>query len=444
MKVTIYTFGCKQNYAESSALARQFEQLGCSVVTAGEESDIVIINTCSVTETADRECRRIVRSIHSRFPKAKIIVTGCYAQLKPVEVSAIDGVTLVVGNPQKHALLNLLKEQSTEATNVIVTDDLRTADLEFVPAVFSEHDTHTRAFLKLQDGCDYSCSFCTIPHARGRSRSMAFEEVHAHVRHLVESGYREIVLTGINLGEYRAQTGERLIDVLRLLVSLRLQCRYRLSSIEPNRLHPEIIEFIAAHSELCPHFHIPLQSGSPEILRAMRRRYNRELYAERVLLIKSLMPHACIGVDVMTGFPGESQRHFEETYQFIESLPVSYLHVFTYSERSRTDAAHRHDQVPYRIRKERTAILRQLGQQKKQQFYAENIGYTRKVLIETFDEGIGGFVGYTENYIRVAVPQATPGTIVTASIARCDANLAWADVLDGCQILPKYVGLSIV
>lgn len=445
MKVAVYTFGCKQNYAESSALERQLELKGYTVVPYGEPADVVIINTCTVTETADRECRRFVRHTLQQMPNAAVVVTGCYAQLQPEEVAAIEGVRLVAGTVEKHRIPEML-EQALAAEQPIIwrTDDLRSQQLEFVPAVFSEHDERTRAFLKLQDGCDYSCSFCTIPHARGKSRSMRFEEIPAHVQRLVEAGYREIVLTGINLGEYRAPTGERLIDVLRLLVSLDLDCRFRLSSVEPNRMHPDIIRFIAEHPQLCPHFHMPLQSGSPEILRAMRRRYRRELYAERVLLIKELMPHACIGADVLTGFPGETDQHFEETYRFIESLPVSYLHVFTYSERELSEAARRSDHVPYRIRKERTHVLRVLGEHKREEFYRSNLGAQRQVLVESFDAELGAFVGYTENYCRVALDAAELGALVDVVPDRYERGHLWAMGKAETAKLPRYVALPLV
>lgn len=444
MRASIFTFGCKQNYAESSAIARQLEQAGYQIVPFDEEADLVVINTCTVTEAADRECRTVVRRALRRSPEATIVVTGCYAQLQPEEIVQIEGVGLVLGNAEKLQLDFLVGgAQRTESPMVIRTEDLRSAEVPFAAAVFSEHDSHTRAFLKLQDGCDYSCSFCTIPHARGKSRSMPLEDIPTHVRRLVDAGYREIVLTGINLGEYRGSKGERLIDVLELLDSLELECRYRLSSVEPNRLHPAMIAFIAQHSSICPHFHLPLQSGSPEILRQMRRRYNRERYAECVHAIKEQMPHACIGADVLTGFPGESDRHFEETYRFIESLPISYLHVFTYSERELTDAARRRDQVPLRVRKERTAALRRLGQKKREIFSAENIGTRRKVLVEQFDSTRGGFVGYSENYCRVVVPEAQPGALVAVQILRSDGELLCGTVLS-TSVQSRYVGLPVL
>lgn len=445
MKAAIYTFGCKQNYAESSALARQLEQLGYAIVPFGDDADVVVVNTCTVTETADRECHKIVRRALRRSPHAAIVVTGCYAQLHPEAIARMDGVRLVVGNAEKHALGELLERALTTDRPIIeCTDDLRARDVAFVPAAFSEHDSRTRAFLKLQDGCDYSCSFCTIPHARGKSRSMPFDEISHHVERLAKAGYREIVLTGINLGEYRSPTGERLLDVLELLVSLDLGCRFRLSSVEPNRMHPDIVEFIAEHPQVCPHFHMPLQSGSPEILRRMRRRYKRELYAERVHRIKELMPHACIGADVLTGFPGETDRHFEETYAFIASLPISYLHVFTYSERERTDAAHYHDRVPLRVRKERTVRLRQLGENKRRDFYQSNVGARLTVLVESYDVAAGGWVGYSENYCRVVVPDATEGEAVEVAIERFDGALLRAAAHSTRPSQPHYIALPVV
>jgi len=445
MKAAIYTFGCKQNYVESSSIADQLKRYGYELVPFGEAADVVVVNTCTVTETADRECRKIVHRALHRSPDAVVVVTGCYAQLQPQEITAIDGVRLVVGNAEKHHLPRLIERALGSTEPLIVhTPDLRSADLEFVPAAFSEHDSRTRAFLKLQDGCDYSCSFCTIPHARGKSRSMPFEDIPSHVQRLVKAGYREIVLTGINLGEYRSPTGERLLDVLRLLAGMKVACRFRMSSVEPNRMHPDIVAVVSEHPSICPHFHLPLQSGSPEVLRAMRRRYNRELYAERVHMIKERIPHACIGADVLTGFPGETDEHFEETYRFIESLPLSYLHVFTYSERELTDAAQRTDRVPYRVRKERTARLRALSDAKREAFYHANVGTERTVLVECYDATIGAWTGYTENYCRVALPAATDGELMNVAITRCESMLLWAEAPDSNEQLSRYVALPVV
>lgn len=445
MKVSIYTFGCKQNYAESSSIAQSLEEQGYTIVPFGEPADIVIVNTCTVTETADRECRKIIHRARRSSPNAAVIVTGCYAQLQPDEVAAIEGVSLVVGNAEKHHLSHLVADAvNVQRPLIIRTEDLRTAELAFTPAMFADHDSHTRAFLKLQDGCDYACSFCTIPHARGKSRSMPFNDIPQHVRRLVEAGYREIVLTGINLGEYRAPTGERLLDVLRLLISLPYECRYRLSSIEPNRLHPDMIAFVAEHPSICPHFHLPLQSGSPEILRAMRRRYKREQYAERVHLIKELLPHACIGADVLTGFPGETERHFQETVEFIAELPLSYLHVFTYSEREMTPAAHRVDRLPYRIRKERTAYLRKLSAEKRHTFYQQNVGALRRVLVEGYDCQAGGWVGYTENYCRTSLPAAKSGELLEVRITGFDGDYLRADYAASDASQASYVALPVI
>ena len=443
MKASIVTFGCKQNYAESSALARQLERAGYRIVPCDEDAELVVINTCTVTETADKECRTAIRRVRRRSPRATVVVTGCYAQLEPEEIARIEGVHLVVGTAEKFDIASYLsKAQESDRTIIIRTEDLRSKELPFSPAIFSEHDTRTRAFLKLQDGCDYSCSFCTIPHARGRSRSMPFDEVPLHVRRLVDTGYREIVLTGINLGEYRAPTGERLLDVLRLLDRLGLDCRYRLSSVEPNRLDYDIIKFVAEHPCICPHFHLPLQSGSATILRLMRRRYRRERYAESVEAIKELMPHACIGADVLTGFPGETEEHFDESYQFIESLPLSYLHVFTYSERELTDAGRLHNQVPLRIRKRRTTELRELGRRKRERFAVENVGSLRRVLLESYDESLGGFVGYTENYCRVVMPEGMAGAMVDVTIERCKGELLWGR-LSSSFAPTQYIDLPV-
>lgn len=420
------------------------EEQGYTIVPFGEPADVVIINTCSVTETADHECRKIIHRARRTAPTAAVVVTGCYAQLQPEEVAAIDGVSLVVGNAEKHQLADLIADALNAPQPLIIrTEDLRMVELAFTPAMFSEQDSHTRAFLKLQDGCDYACTFCTIPYARGKSRSMPFSDIPYHVRRLVDAGYREIVLTGINFGEYCAPTGERLLDVLRLLVSLPYECRYRLSSIEPNRLHPDIIALVAKEPSICPHFHLPLQSGSPDILRAMRRRYKREHYAECVHRIKELLPHACIGADVLTGFPGETDKHFQETVEFITSLPLSYLHVFTYSERELTLAARRTDHVPYRIRKERTAHLRKLGAEKRHVFYQQNVGRVRKVLVEGYDYQAGGWVGYTENYCRTVLPAAS-GELVKVRIAGFDGNFLQAEFPSSEDSRASYISLPVL
>jgi len=408
-RVAFYTLGCKLNYAETSHLRQQFEKAGYAVVPFGEPADIVIINTCTVTESADAECRKLIRRAVRLAPGAFVAVTGCYAQLHPEEIARLDGVCAVFGNQEKGQLVELIEQlRGLKGGPHVMVSPFHTPC--FHPARSADDDSRTRAFLKIQDGCSYRCSFCTIPKARGPSRSMPFEQLPQHIRELAAAGYREVVLTGINLGDYRAPTGERLLDVLRLLEQLQPPFRIRLSSIEPNLLTPEIIDLVARSELFCPHFHIPLQSGSPDILRRMRRRYTVEHYRRLIFSIKERIPHCAIGVDVLTGFPGETEEHFAQTYHLLEELPVSYLHVFTYSEREGTPAATMPNPVPYRVRKARTHRLRSLSEQKRYCFYQSELGSVRKVLPELHDPTTGCWEGWTENYIRVrfAAPASLP------------------------------------
>lgn len=398
MKISFYTLGCKQNYAETSHIREQFEKNGSTVVEFGEPCDAVLINTCTVTENADVECRKIIRRAMKHSPNAWVGVTGCYAQLQPEEIASVDGVDAVFGAKEKFNIQKLVTQFEKADTPKIFVDD--TEDLDFVEASFSENDSRTRSFLKMQDGCDYNCSFCTIPMARGASRSMNFSEIEKHIRRLEQAGYHEVILTGINLGEYNAPTGERFIDVLKFIDGLKPNVRVRLSSVEPNKISQEIIELIAESETFCKHFHLPLQSGSAEVLRMMRRRYKADYYADLVGRIKSLIPHAGIGADVITGFPGETDELFEETYSFIHALPVSYLHVFTYSERDNTPAIGYPGKVPVHHRKERTTRIRSLSVKKKFEFYQQNIGSERIVIPEMYNSTTGRWNGYTENYIR--------------------------------------------
>ncbi|GBD06574.1 Threonylcarbamoyladenosine tRNA methylthiotransferase MtaB [bacterium HR21] len=407
-RVAFYTLGCKLNYAETSYLRQQFEKAGYTVVPFGERADVVLINTCTVTESADAECRKIIRRALRSAPGAFIGVTGCYAQLNAEEIARIGGVSAIFGNQEKGFLVELVERlrQMGGGPHVMVSPFHSPC---FTPARSADDDSRTRAFLKIQDGCSYRCSFCTIPKARGPSRSMPFEQLEEHIRALEEAGYREVVLTGVNLGEYRAPTGERLIDVLRFLERRRPSFRVRLSSLEPNLVTPELIELVA-HSELiCPHFHIPLQSGSPEILRRMRRRYTVDRYRRVVDLILERIPHCAIGVDVLTGFPGETEEHFAATYRFLEELPIAYIHAFTYSEREGTPAATMSGRVPIPVRRARTHRLRQLSDRKRREFYRRNLGTLRTVIPEVYDAATGTWEGWTENYIRVRF--ASPPTL---------------------------------
>ena len=402
-RVSFYTLGCKLNYAETSTLERDFEAHHFSVVPFGEPSDVTVVNTCSVTSEADRKCRNVIRRALRANPDSFIVVTGCYAQLQPEEIAAIDGVDAVLGAGEKFRLFDLIGEFSKkEETQVAVSciDDVREYG-----AAFSSSD-RTRAFLKVQDGCDYSCAFCTIPLARGASRSQPLRDTVAQAREIAGRGYREIVLSGVNIGLYGEDHGTSLIELLRALDRVEGIERYRISSIEPNLLTDEIIDFVAASDRFQPHFHIPLQSGDDVVLGKMRRRYRREVYMDRVTRIKQLMPHACIGVDVIVGFPAETGERFENTHAFIRDLPVSYLHVFTYSERPDTTAVERLDvmggeRVPKSERSRRNRRLRMLSRQKEQTFYREHLGTSRPVLWENASSGDGLMAGYTDNYIRV-------------------------------------------
>ena len=371
-----------------------------------EVADVYVINTCSVTENADKECRQLVRRIQRKAPEALVVITGCYAQLKPTEIAAIPGVNLVLGAAEKFNIATHLKEMTNNDTAKICS-----CDIEDVNVFTASHSINerTRIFLKVQDGCDYNCSFCTIPMARGKSRSDSIDNVLKNVASIAEGGAKEIVLTGINLGDFgKGYTGgrkheENFFDLVKALDESNLIERFRISSIEPNLLSNELIEFVANSKHFMPHFHIPLQSGSNEILAAMRRRYRRELYQEKVGLIKTMLPHACIGVDVIVGFPGESDQLFKETAEFLQEIDISYLHVFTYSERDNTHALSLQPVIPINIRHDRNKILRQLSFTKMQQFTEAHIGQTRKVLFEGANKN-GMMEGFSDNYIKVTSP----------------------------------------
>ena len=394
--VAFHTLGCKLNFAETSTIARQFEQSGFSKTDFENGADVFVINTCSVTEDANRECRRIVRGALRNSPEAFVIVTGCYAQLKPKEIASIKGIDLVLGATEKFNMINFLNGGHKKEKAEIYSCEIEDANL-FVDA-YSTGD-RTRAFLKVQDGCDYTCSYCTIPLARGASRSDSIENVVHNAEKIAEQGIKEIVLTGVNIGDF-GKNGETFLQLIHALDKVQGISRFRISSIEPNLLTNEIIEFIANSEKFVPHFHIPLQSGSDKILGLMRRRYKRELYTERVQKIKSLMPDCCIGVDVIVGFPGETEEDFLDTYNFIDSLNISYLHVFTYSERDNTEAIYFKPVVPMEERRKRNKVLRNLSTVKQQKFYSENIGKEKTVLFES--ENKYGFIhGFTENYVKV-------------------------------------------
>ena len=404
--VAFHTLGCKLNFSETSTLSRQLESEGFLKKEFDDEADVYVINTCSVTDNADKECRQLVRRIQRKAPESTVVITGCYAQLKPKEIASIPGVDLVLGAAEKFNIVQHLKEFTKGDSSKINSCDID--DVTGFNASYSLND-RTRTFLKVQDGCDYTCSFCTIPMARGKSRSDNISNVLRNAAELANKGVKEIVLTGVNLGDFgkgpdgNKKNEESFFTLIQQLDEVADIERFRISSIEPNLLSPEIIAFVAKSKKFMPHFHIPLQSGSNEILGAMRRRYKRELYAERVELIKSLMPYCAIGVDVIVGFPGETDQHFQETSEFLESLDISYLHVFTYSERDNTTALQIKPVVPVTIRHDRNKLLRNLSYRKMQEFTKVQRGQKRKVLFEANSKD-GMMEGYSDNYIKISTP----------------------------------------
>lgn len=409
--VAFHTLGCKLNFAETSTIARQLKNTGYSKVEFDQTADVYVINTCSVTENADRECRAVVRKALYQNPSAFIAVIGCYAQLKPEEIANIEGVDLILGATEKFNIVQYLNQLHKKEITEIHSCEVESAD-KFISS-YSIGD-RTRAFLKIQDGCDYSCTYCTIPHARGASRSDTIEHVVEQAKEIASKGVKEIVLTGVNTGDFgssqqatvnsqQKNSQSTFFDLIKVLDSISGIERFRISSIEPNLLTDEIIEFVARSKKFVPHFHIPLQSGSDKILKLMRRRYLKTLYQNRIGKIKSLMPHCCIGADVIVGFPGETENDFLKTYNFINSLDVSYLHVFTYSERDNTEALNLKDVVPINERKKRNKMLRILSQKKLHHFYNQHLGKTSVVLFEG-EENDGTMNGFTENYIKVTTP----------------------------------------
>jgi threonylcarbamoyladenosine tRNA methylthiotransferase MtaB len=399
-RVAFHTLGCKLNFTETSTIARQLKSEGYEKVSFEDIADVYVINTCSVTDNADKECRQIIRRALHRSPDAFIAVTGCYAQLRPEEIASIEGVDVVLGSLEKFNISKYLGQEKRETAEI---HSCEVSELNTFNSSYSQGD-RTRAFLKVQDGCDYTCTYCTIPMARGKSRSASIAQVNKQATELAEKGIKEIVLTGVNTGDFgNADTGENFFQLIEALDTIDHPIRFRISSIEPNLLTDEIISFVAGSEKFVPHFHIPLQSGSDKILARMRRRYRKELYVSRVEKIKSLMPHACIGCDVIVGFPGETQEDFLETYQFLNSLDVSYLHVFTYSERPDTAAISFEGIVPMSERKKRNRMLRILSEKKLNQFYGENEGRTVSVLWEEENDK-GMMSGYSENYLRVKAP----------------------------------------
>lgn len=404
-KIAFHTLGCKLNFSETSSMANQAIDAGYQRVEVDEQADIYVVNTCSVTENADKECRYIVRKIKRLAPESKVIIMGCYAQLKPTEISEIEGVDMVLGATEKFNLLDNIDQLSSSDSTIVKAEDIKEIN-EFIPS-FSSGD-RTRTFLKVQDGCDYFCTFCTIPLARGRSRSQSILKTMETFQEAVDTGVREIVLTGVNTGDFgktgdgKKRTEETFFDLVKEIDDKYrgTGLRVRVSSIEPNLITDEIVKLVSESDVFMPHFHIPLQSGSDEMLASMQRKYDASFYKNKIEYIKSLMPHAAIGVDVIVGYPEETDMHFDESYAFVNSLPVSYLHVFTYSERANTRAVKSELTVPIEIRRERNKKLRILSDKLKRKFYEEHLGKVYDVLFEHEDDN--GFMnGYTSNYIRV-------------------------------------------
>ena len=400
--VAFYTLGCKLNFSETSSISRTFADSGFSKVDFKQAADIYIINTCSVTENADKKCRRVVKEALKYNSKAFVAIIGCYAQLKPEEIANIPGVDAVLGASEKFKLLELIKSFEKKDKAQVFAQEIEKAQ-DFNTS-FSLND-RTRTFLKVQDGCDYTCSFCTIPLARGKSRSDTVANIVKAAEEVAASGVQEIVLTGVNIGDFGLIDGKRkenFFDLVKALDKVEGIKRYRISSIEPNLLTDEIIEFVAKSYKFMPHFHIPLQSGNDKVLAKMRRRYKRDTYSSRVKKIKEVMPHASIGVDVIVGFPNETSERFLDTYNFINEMDISYLHVFTFSERDNTSAPKMNESVPHKERNERSKMLRGLSEKKKRYFYEQNLNTTLSALFENSEED-GKLYGFTNNYVKVAL-----------------------------------------
>ncbi len=415
-KVALHTLGCKLNFSETSTIGNQFLSRGFDIVDFKEHADVYVFNTCTVTENAEKECRQLVRRVLRQNPEAYVVVTGCYAQLRPEEISAIAGVDAVLGTQEKFRLFEILDgfEKKDLACIFVSPDDEIN---EFGPAHSTDADSRTRAYLKIQDGCDYKCSFCTIPKARGLSRSMEPDSVVREFKALLNQGYKEIILTGVNVGDYGKQYQTDLYHLLLRMVNIPGEFRVRISSIEPNLLSDEIIQLTADNEKICRHFHIPLQSGSPRILKQMKRRYKAGDYRKLIDKLNDIIPDVGIGVDVIVGFPEETEEEFGTTYNFLRDLSISYLHVFTYSERPGTVASGMTDQVDVFERKRRNSELRKLSSRKRNLFYSNNIGESAEVLFETENHD-GLMKGFSSNYIRIAAPYnpALVNTISTVKI----------------------------
>ncbi|QLF51219.1 tRNA (N(6)-L-threonylcarbamoyladenosine(37)-C(2))-methylthiotransferase MtaB [Capnocytophaga sp. oral taxon 902] len=425
-KVAFYTLGCKLNFSETSTIARSFEEEGYQRVDFDDPADIYVINTCSVTENADKQFKQIVRKALKTNPKAFLVAVGCYAQLKPEELASVDGVDLVLGAKEKFNITQYIDDLTKNNEGVVHSCEI--SETDFYVGSYSIGD-RTRAFLKVQDGCDYKCTYCTIPMARGISRSDTIENIIANAKKISEKGIKEIVLTGVNIGDYgKGEFGNKkhehtFLELVQALDKVEGIERLRISSIEPNLIKDETIDFIAQSNSFVPHFHIPLQSGSNEILKKMKRRYLRELYVSRVAKIREVMPDACIGVDVIVGFPGETDEHFLETYYFLNDLDISYLHVFTYSERDNTEAVLMDGVVPDAVRAKRSKMLRGLSAKKRNAFYTSQLGKEKTVLFES-DNKQGYIHGFTENYVKVKAPwdPSLVNTLHKVKLTKIDAD----------------------
>ena len=425
-KVAFYTLGCKLNFAETYTIARSFEEDGYTRVDFEDPADIYVINTCSVTENADKQFKQIVRKALKTNPKAFLAAVGCYAQLKPEELASVDGVDLVLGAKEKFNITQYIDDLTKNNEGIVHSCEI--AETDFYVGSYSIGD-RTRAFLKVQDGCDYKCTYCTIPMARGISRSDTIENILANAKKISDKGIKEIVLTGVNIGDYgKGEFGNKkhehtFLELVQALDKVEGIERLRISSIEPNLIKDETIDFIAQSKAFVPHFHIPLQSGSNDILKKMKRRYLRELYVSRVAKIREVMPDACIGVDVIVGFPGETDEHFLETYHFLNELDISYLHVFTYSERDNTEAVLMDGVVPDAVRAKRSKMLRGLSAKKRNAFYESQLGKEKTVLFES-DNKQGYIHGFTENYVKVKAPwdPALVNTLHKVRLTKIDAD----------------------
>lgn len=396
-KIAFHTFGCKLNFSETSTISRQFSENAYKIVNFKEEADIYVIHSCTVTANAERKCRAAVHRVSRINPEATIVVMGCYAQLRAEEIAGMKEVDIILGNKEKYNLFEYLKNFKKTGKQEIHISNISKTN-EFIPSY--SYGNRTRSFLKIQDGCDYFCTYCTIPLARGHSRSNTIADTIKIANTIAGKGTKEIVLTGVNIGDFGKNNNETFFELIQHLDKIKGIERIRISSIEPDLLYDEIIEFVSNSTKLLPHFHIPLQSGSNKILKAMRRKYNRELFAHKIRKIKSLMPYSCIAADVIVGFPGETDNDFTETYNFIKELDISYLHVFTYSDRPNTQAAKIIEKIPGNIKKNRSKQLHKLSNEKKKYFYEQNIGKKYKVLFES--DSINGYMhGFTENYIKV-------------------------------------------